>query len=198
MEPEHFQNVERVSPWQVEYAGPSASSQPFHPLTELTEPRYFQPLATRNREPHSVMGQEDPRCGLLNLSLFDSNTHFASMQGARHSSDVSVLVGGNTHQNLSDEMFQRSEPSILRSGITEVNPGGHQSGSVPTESHSSLRSFGTEIGNLQSQHGGINSIQLFGKLIYVNTPDESQSVDAGCLEANSSNKDGDGNVGASA
>lgn len=180
MEPEHLRNVEWLNPWQLEYAG---SSVPFHPLTELKNPLYFQPLAVKNREPHSTIGQGDPPRGMLNLTLYNSNSQLASVQGARHLSDVSVLIGGDTHQTLSDYMFQRSELSLSRSKITEVNLGGHQSGNLSTESHSSLCSSGTEIGNLPKPCSGINSIQLFGKLVYVNNkPGESQSGDAGCFE----------------
>ncbi|CAM8914288.1 unnamed protein product [Rhodiola kirilowii] len=191
VEPEHLQNVERASPWQVEYAGPTTPLQPIHPPNELIEPRYFQPLIAGNREPHFMIGQGDPRSGLPDSTLFNSNTHLASMQGARHLSDVSDLIGGDTHQIGMEDMFQRSELSLFRSRITEVNPVGHQSTNVSAESHSSLRSFGTDVGNLPEPHRSISSIQLFGKLIYVNNPVECQSGDAGCLETNSSKGDND-------
>ncbi|KAL9674926.1 hypothetical protein QQ045_003125 [Rhodiola kirilowii] len=41
-ETEHLQNVERVSPWQVEYAGPPAQLQPIHPpIIRVREPAKF-------------------------------------------------------------------------------------------------------------------------------------------------------------
>lgn len=185
VEIEHLQNVERVSPWQVEYAEPAPL---IHPPSELREPHYFQPLVGRDIEPHPMIKQGDPWSKPLNLTLFNLNTHLASMQGARQSSDVSALIGGDTYQIHSEDTFQRCELSLFRSRIMQVNTGGHLSSNFSPESHSSLRSFGTEIGNLPTPHGCVSSIQLFGKLIYVNIPAECQSADAGCVETDSSSK----------
>ncbi|CAM8977548.1 unnamed protein product [Rhodiola kirilowii] len=179
-QPQLPQNVERLSPWQVEYLDDGASPLPIHPLIFPGDHRFSQPLARRNREPHSPMPQGEPWSA--------PHTHLASMQGARHSSDVSDLtIGGDTaYQMQSDET---SDMSLLMSRIAEVNPGSHQFVNLSTESHSSLRSYGPEVGN-SLPHDGNKTVKLFGKIINVQNPVEKQPDDAAhCLETDSSKGD---------
>uniref|UniRef100_A0A7N0VKV3 Auxin response factor n=1 Tax=Kalanchoe fedtschenkoi TaxID=63787 RepID=A0A7N0VKV3_KALFE len=198
IEPDHLQNVERLSPWQVEYVEHTASRQPIHLPIEVRDPHIFQPLTARTKEPRPMMGQEphsmmaqgDLRySGLRTRNFLNPNIHLASMQGARHLSDVSDVIGGDTHRMQNENMFPRSDMFVFRSRITEVNSGGYQLCSLPAESHSSLCSFGTEVGNTLPP-GGINSIQLFGKIIYVENPVENyQPYDATFLVSDSSKGD---------
>uniref|UniRef100_A0A7N0V8V9 Auxin response factor n=1 Tax=Kalanchoe fedtschenkoi TaxID=63787 RepID=A0A7N0V8V9_KALFE len=191
VDPEHRQNVERVSPWQVEYVEHTAPLQPIHNPIELRDP-HVQPLTTRNREPLLIMGQEPhstkAQGDQRTRNFINPDIHLASMQGARHLSDVCDLIGGDTHQTQSEDMFSRSDMSLFRSRITDVNFRGHQLSNFPAERHNSMRSFGTEVGNTLP-NGGTNSIQLFGKIIYVKNPIENQPDDAPCLEFDSSKGD---------
>ncbi|CAM8974590.1 unnamed protein product [Rhodiola kirilowii] len=164
-------NVERQSPWQLEHVEETS-------LAPIVHPRNNQPLIHWT---HSPKAQGEPWSA--------PHTQLASMQGARHSSDVSDLIGGDTYQMQSDEM---SDMSLLKSRITEVNPGRHQLVNLSSESHSSLRSYGPEVGNSLPHDGDINSIKLFGKIINVQNPVEKVQPDddaAHCLETDSSKGD---------
>lgn len=188
-EPEILQNAKRVSPWQIEFISPTRPlhtafppakrlkfSQNYGSMTDVEEEIFFP-----------VNGLSNSTVGCLNPSLLNYNTFPAGMQGARQNPyslfSLSNFISENNHQMSSDGIFGNNMVPKLRRVSTELNIGSSQSDNLSPDSHSSVHSFGTELGGNQgcnSTKVGVRSIQLFGKIIHMKQPVESGFGDVVC------------------
>ncbi|KAM7514995.1 hypothetical protein LguiA_004578 [Lonicera macranthoides] len=179
-EPEVLQNVKRVSPWQVEYVVPTPSLHPaFHPTKKFRAPQntgllpdggegeLLFPVSLSNS---MMIG------GHLNSPSSKNYTSFpAGMQGARQDeiclSSLSNFRGENANQMCTEDFFGNKVMAPLVS--TELNIGSSHSDNLSPDSQSSVHFFGTDISNRgcnSSTKDGVNSFQLFGKIIHMNEP----------------------------
>lgn len=125
-----------------------------------------------------VTGLTNSTVGYPNPSLLNYKTFPAGMQGARQNPfslfSLSNFISVNNHQMCTDGTFGNNMVPKLRRVSTELNIGSSQSDNLSPDSHSSVHSFGTELGNqgCNSAKVGVSSIQLFGKIIHMKQPIE--------------------------
>ncbi|KAM1225137.1 hypothetical protein ACFX2G_044890 [Malus domestica] len=188
-EPEVLQNAKRVSPWEVEFVGPTPSIHTTFPPTK----RFRAPLShglLTNAEGEfffPMMGAANSAMVPFSASLLNYNNFPAGMQGARQDtfcvSNLSHLLSENTPQMCTFNSIGKNEGQKLKRVCTELNIGSSQSDELSPDSQSSMQSFGMELdGNRLQTKVGRSSFQLFGKIIYMNQPVEGGFDDVGCTE----------------
>ncbi|KAF9682569.1 hypothetical protein SADUNF_Sadunf05G0122700 [Salix dunnii] len=191
-EPEVLQNAKRVSPWQVEFVATTPPLQAaFPPMKKLrypndsrflTDGELFFPMSDLT---NSTMGH-------MNASMLNYSTFPAGMQGARQDPfstfGVSNFISDTAPQVFSDRAFGNNMVLKMKRMPSEMNIGSLQSESLSPESQSSAYSFDTGfVGNkgFIPKKVGINSIQLFGKIIHMDQPVENGFEDVGFMDDSS-------------
>lgn len=186
-EPEVLQNAKTVSPWQVEFLAPSPHPTTYPPTKKF---KFFENSGLIDAEGDIFF----PRSGLTNSTVDPVNSSLlnyifpAGMQGARQ--DNSRLLSSSNFVSENNTMIcnnnfsgKFAEPELKRVS-TELNIGSLQSDNLSPDSQSSHRSFGSELTENRGANltqVGINSLQLFGKIIYTKEPIDSGS-DVGSVE----------------
>ncbi|XP_043712769.1 auxin response factor 17-like isoform X3 [Telopea speciosissima] len=190
-EPEILQDLERVSPWQVELiATPSSLQAPFPPTKRLRVPQNHDLLNDGEESLYFPMAElTNSVMGNLSSSLFNYNSFPAGMQGARQDSyyvsGFSNFIANNSHQMYIDHLHGNMTPKSSVS--TELNIGStSQSDNSSPHSQSSVHFFAADLSSNRKcsspTESGSKSFRLFGKLIHTNQPVESRFDDAGCSE----------------
>ncbi|KAJ6398870.1 hypothetical protein OIU77_019600 [Salix suchowensis] len=191
-EPEVLQNAKRVSPWQVEFVATTSPLQAaFPPMKKLrypndsrflTDGELFFPMSDLT---NSTMGH-------MNASMLNYSTFPAGMQGARQDSfstfGLSNFISDTAPQVFSDRAFGNNLVLKMKRMPSEMNIGSLQSENLSPESQSSAYSFDTgfvENKGFNPKKVGINSIQLFGKIIHMDQPVENGFEDVGFMDDSS-------------
>uniref|UniRef100_A0A6N2M5B2 Auxin response factor n=1 Tax=Salix viminalis TaxID=40686 RepID=A0A6N2M5B2_SALVM len=191
-EPEVLQNAKRVSPWQVEFVATTSPLQAaFPPMKKLrypndsrflTDGELFFPMSDLT---NSTMGH-------VNASMLNYSTFPAGMQGARQDSfstfGLSNFISDTAPQVFSDRAFGNNLVLKMKRMPSEMNIGSLQSENLSPESQISAYSFDTGfVGNkgFNPKKVGINSIQLFGKIIHMDQPVENGFEDVGFMDDSS-------------
>nr|DAD24393.1 TPA_asm: hypothetical protein HUJ06_025857 [Nelumbo nucifera] len=193
-EPEVLQNVNRVSPWQVELAAATPPLQtPFPPTKKFKVPQNPDLLTGEGPLFFPMTGLSNSMMGHLNLtpSLFNYNTFPAGMQGARHDpicvSSLSNFVSKNMGDMYSNNIYGNKTTPKSSCVSTELSIGSssHSDNSSP-HSQGSVHFFGTETSghhncNMTAK-ASVTSFQLFGKTIQTKQTAKSGFDDGGCME----------------
>ncbi|KAL0351412.1 UNVERIFIED_CONTAM: Auxin response factor 17 [Sesamum calycinum] len=197
-EPETLLNMKRVNPWQVEYISPTSHLHPAFPPPKKFKALQNSEMITDGEEEFCFPMTELARsmAGHMNSPILNYYSPFpASIQGARQD-QFCIPSSSNSRSDKSFQMFtqllnNQMEPE-LRTVSTVLNIGTPHSGnSSPSTQSTSVHLNGVDLvamqGNNTSTKVGVNSFQLFGKIIHA-----SDSVEGGS-EANISCRDGETN-----
>ncbi|GAB2217567.1 hypothetical protein Drorol1_Dr00000766 [Drosera rotundifolia] len=167
-EPEVLQNMERVSPWEVEYVTPTPSLADIFPQTKKLKGSHTGEF------PIPIIGFGNPLFGQFGSSQLNYLTFPAGMQGARQNttyvSSLSNLIDNG--ESLSSAVDYSHHTVALKNEevSTELIIGTRLSQSPP-DSASSTDSF-----DLRTRASTKKTIQLFGQSILVGTPLATQEV----------------------
>lgn len=174
-DPESSQNVNRVSPWQVEYI----------PLAPLIDPDFPPSKRFKVLQDSGMLPSELTRsmAGHLNSTVFNYSPFPAGMQGARRdntsiSHGLSNTNGDNFHHTVNELPKNDNEPE-LKSVSTALSIGSSYSDILSPLSQSSVHFGGADL--LGQPGHSSSSFQLFGKVIQLSKPIEGGSKhNAGC------------------
>uniref|UniRef100_A0A1D1YCE0 Auxin response factor n=1 Tax=Anthurium amnicola TaxID=1678845 RepID=A0A1D1YCE0_9ARAE len=181
-EPDAFQNVRGMSPWQVELVSASPLILPPYPI--IKKPRIMQneELLTDGAEQSlffPTSGLSDTMVGGMTLSAFGQNKFPAGMQGARHdlirASGFLDFLPIGAHQLFPQKLNCNKIPPAANHVPTELDIGSmSQSESSSPPSQNSILQNGTELfGNSAGKSPSKvirNSFRLFGKTIHMEPP----------------------------
>ncbi|KAG7020200.1 Auxin response factor 17, partial [Cucurbita argyrosperma subsp. argyrosperma] len=178
-----LQSAKYVSPWEVELATPTPPIQPpLHPAKKFRglpksgmlngEAELFSPL----------MNFVDSTMEQFNPSLLNLNSFPAGMQGARQKLFCESRLF-NPCKEMTPLTCDESSMSELNAAkkmqmvSTDLLIGSVQFDTLSPDSQASVLSFATGTAENQnccnSAKAGVNSIQLFGQVIYMNPPVEN-------------------------
>ncbi|CAK7347063.1 unnamed protein product [Dovyalis caffra] len=193
-EPEVLQNAKRVSPWQVEFVATTPPLQAaFPPMKKLRYPN-DSGFLTNGELFFPMSDLTNSTMGRMNASMLNYSTFPAGMQGARQDTfstfSLSSFISENAPQVFSGKAFGNNLVPRMKRMPSEMNIGSSQSENLSPESQSqsSAQSFATDlVGNrgFNPKKVGINSIQLFGKIIHMNQPAENGFDDVGLTDDSS-------------
>ncbi|KAK4391163.1 Auxin response factor 17 [Sesamum angolense] len=164
-EPETLLNMKRVNPWQVEYISPTSHLHPAFPPPKKFKALQNSEMITDGEEEFCFPMTELARsmAGHMNSPILNYYSPFpASIQGARQD-QFCIPSSSNSRSDKSFQITQST--SVHLNGVDLV----------------------AMQGNNTSTKVGVNSFQLFGKIIHA-----SDSVEGGS-EANISCRDGETN-----
>ncbi|GLT41391.1 hypothetical protein SLA2020_154580 [Shorea laevis] len=189
-EPEVLPNAKRVSPWQVEFLAPSPLHATFPPAKKLKFPENSGVTDGDGDIFFPISGFTNSTMGQINSSPL--NHYFpAGMQGARQENSSllssSNLVSESNPITCNTDFSGNYMMPKLKRVSTELNIGSVQSDNLSPGSQSSVPSFSTELVDnkgCNSTKVGNNSLQLFGKIIYMKEPSDSGFDDVGSPESN--------------
>ncbi|ONK57254.1 uncharacterized protein A4U43_C10F18190 [Asparagus officinalis] len=170
-EPEVLPNVTAVSPWQVELVPTSHHMHaPFPPMKKLRA----QGLELSSDGHGSIVVPQSLTDSMKMGNLTPFPTFPAGMQGARHEfcvPSLSDFLHRNTNQMFSDNFYGIKVPE-------ELNRTQREASSPPSQEsiHNHDQDLLGVAACTQTRKVGKGSIQLFGKIIHTNDPDDN-SVD---------------------
>ncbi|XP_023536672.1 auxin response factor 17-like [Cucurbita pepo subsp. pepo] len=197
-----LQSAKYVSPWEVELATPTPPIQPpLHPAKKFRglpksgmlngEAELFSPL----------MNFVDSTMEQFNPSLLNLNSFPAGMQGARQKLFCESRLFNPCKEMTpltcdESSMSELNAAKTMQMVSTDLLIGSVQFDTLSSDSQASVLSFATGTAENQnccnSAKAGVNSIQLFGQVIYMNPPVENG------LENGVSTNDGGKNLNQSA
>ncbi|KAL9272975.1 Auxin response factor 17-like protein [Drosera capensis] len=168
-EPEVLQNMERVSPWEVEYVTPTPTLADIFP-----QPKKLKGSHT-GEFPIPMIGFGNPLVGPFGSSQLNYLTFPTGMQGARQNttdvSSLSNLINNGASLSSAVDYSQHTVASKNEEVSTELNIGSPLSQSSP-DSASSADTFDLRTRSASTR----KTIQLFGQSILVDTPLATQEV----------------------
>ncbi|KAL9271674.1 Auxin response factor 18-like protein [Drosera capensis] len=161
-EPEALRNMEKVSPWDVDYVTPTPSLADIFP-----QPNKLMGSHT-GEFPLPIIGFGSPFFGQFGSSQLNYLTSPAGMQGARQNSayvsSLSNLINNGASLSSAVAYSHHTVASKNEEVSTELNIGTPLSQSPP-DSTSSADTF-----DLRTRASTRKTIQLFGQTILVDTP----------------------------
>ncbi|CAI9764062.1 unnamed protein product [Fraxinus pennsylvanica] len=163
-QPEIMQNMNTVSPWEVEHV---LSTPQLHPSKKLKSQQNSGILLDEEEEIFHMNESCNSSAGHMNLSSSDKSHSSASLQGARLDQNAS------SHKVLTDpvENVVELEPSTVS---TLANNGNLSSEKLSLIVQNSIRELVGLQGNHSSTKVVVNSFKLFGKTIHI-----ADSVESG-------------------